>query len=64
MTEKSPARLALEGALSTAHAATGTLALIVESGRGLTSSGVEELAGLLETAAAKLRGVLSDRKES
>lgn len=53
-TPKSPARQALEDAHTAVSGASGRLALILESGRGLTPTVLRELAAAFQGAAEKL----------
>jgi hypothetical protein len=59
----SPTRTLLLDAHTTAAPAMGRLSLILSSGRGLSPTGLDEMAGCLEQAATLLRSIIPARKE-
>lgn len=61
MTTKTAARVALESAHAGAAGACGRLALILESGRGLTQTTIIEAARALNSAANSLLTLVKDK---
>jgi hypothetical protein len=58
---KTPARVTLETAHDSAAQACGRLALILESGRGLTAAAIKETVVLFNEAAAHLLTLIKEK---
>lgn len=61
MTEKAPARVALDAAHQQAAQACGRLALMLASGRGLSKASILDAAGAFNQAATTLLSILKDK---